>query len=486
MKKENDYVEFNYGKLISLINYKHLPLIILILVGLISNIYYFNTNKAVWWDEAEYLSFVNYVTKGIPHSLWDGRAVVYPIMLSLVALINPDESFLKIFLILINLLTIFSCYILLKKLFDKKIAFFSTLLFETSFLFLFFQLRFLTEIPSAMFIMLGLYFLLNKDLKSNIFAGIFIGLAIGTRFTSLFVIPAMILYNLFSKSKIKEYAWIPSIIIGFLPIIIFDLSQGNTLFYSLLFFITQSVAHSSIQPWYYYIMDLVYINSFTVPFFLVGLIKYLKLNNKKILIISFFIISLLAHSMTNHKEDRYILPIMLFYYLIAVQGVYYLYEKITQSKKNKKKTISLKNKLIGFLKNKTLINIIIVLFFSYSIYNSVNIANSDILTKSVGYYEVKQAGEFLKNYADKNEIILSNTPQTNYYSEREMKPFPKTSELYSFLENNANINYFVVSLYEGLPECYQEFLNEEKFKILSTFNLINSNQTTVFVIKYLR
>jgi hypothetical protein len=485
--EKKDYFEFDYGKIINLINYKHLPLIILILIGLAINIYYFNANKAVWWDEAEYLSFVNYATKGIPHSLWEGRAVIYPIILSLISLINPSESFLKIGLILINLLTIFSCYILLKKIFDKKIAFFSTLLFETSFLFLFFQIRFLTEIPSTMFILLSLYFFLNRDLKSKILAGIFVGLAIGTRFTSLFIIPAMMLYNLLSKSKIREYAWIPSIMIGFLPIIIFDFSQGNTLLYSLIFFITKSVAHSSVQPWDFYILDIFYTNPFIAPFFLIGLIKYLKLNNKKLLIISFFIIYFLAHSITSHKEDRYILPIMPFYCLIAVQGVYYIYEKITIAKKNKIKNTDFKEKIIMFFRNKILINIIIILFFSYSIYNSFIIADPAISAKSASYIEVKQAGEFLKNYAGKEEVIISNTPQANYYSEREMINFPaNSSELYSLLGNNENINYFLISLYEGLPEYYEEFLNREKFKILNTFDLINSNQTKVLVIKYLR
>ena len=80
---------------------KQYPLIILLLISLFTNLYYYNTNKTVWWDEAEYLSFVNYVTLGQTLSLWKGRAVLYPLIISLFGLINNKESFLRIGLIII-------------------------------------------------------------------------------------------------------------------------------------------------------------------------------------------------------------------------------------------------------------------------------------------------------------------------------------------------------------------------------------------------
>jgi hypothetical protein len=78
------------------------------LISFALNIYYVNTNKAVWWDEAAYLSFKNYVLDGTPHSLWEGRAIIFPLILSLFGALNSQESFLRICLMIIILDAFFS------------------------------------------------------------------------------------------------------------------------------------------------------------------------------------------------------------------------------------------------------------------------------------------------------------------------------------------------------------------------------------------
>ncbi len=390
-KKDDESIEVNIKKII---DYRHFPLILLMLISFALNIYYVNTNKAVWWDEAAYLSFKNYVLDGTPHSLWEGRAIIFPLILSLFGALNSQESFLRICLMIINIGCVFSCYILIKKISKPKIAFFSALLLQTSFLFMFFQIRFLTEIPSAMFLMLGIYFFIDKSTKSKIFSGIFFGLAIGTRFTSIIIIPSLILYNLFTKSKIKDYVWIPSILIGFAPQLIYDLIIGKFPFYSIITFFTFSSGHALNQPWHYYISSYYIYSLISLPFFIIGLLKYSKLNAKKILIISFFALYLIMHSFASpHKEDRYILPIIPLYFFIAVDGMFFAAEKI-------------------FKKENFQIFCIAVLCAIIS-YQSMILANSSIAAKAESYLPVREACEFLDDYLSKDAVIIGNTPQIN-------------------------------------------------------------------------
>ncbi len=461
-KKNDESIDINIKKII---NYKHFPLILLMIISFALNIYYFNTNKAVWWDEAAYLSFKNYMLEGTPHSLWEGRAIIYPLMLSLFGMLNSQEGFLRACLILINIGCVFSCYILIKKISKPKIAFFSALLLQTSFLFMFFQIRFLTEIPSAMFLMLGIYFFLDKNIKSKILSGIFFGLAIGTRFTSIIIIPSLILYNLLAKSKIRDYAWIPSILIGFVPQLIYDLTIGKFPFYSIITFLTFSSGHALNQPWHYYISSFYIYGLVSLPFFIIGLLKYSKLNAKKILIISFFSLYLLMHSFASpHKEDRYILPIIPFYFFIAVDGMFFAAGKI--------------------LKKENFQIVCIAVLCAIISYQSITLANLSISAKAESYFPVREASEFLDNYLPKEAIIIGNTPQINYDSNRQMVEFPKnSSDLYYLLEKNKNINTLVVSLFESVPD-YSEIFNSENFTIIKAGFLMD--QAVAFTISYNR
>ncbi|MDD2678914.1 MAG: glycosyltransferase family 39 protein [Candidatus Nanoarchaeia archaeon] len=473
-KKDDEYISIDLSKII---NYKHLPLAILLLASLILNMYYFSTNKAVWWDEADYLSFVNFLTKGIPSAMWTGRAIIYPLILSIFGIINSSENFLRFGLMIISLLTVSYCYLLLKKLSDKKTAFFATLLFQTSFLFLFFQIRFLTEIPSTLFTLMGLYYFLNKDLKSKIFAGIFIGLAIGIRFTSILIIPAMLLYSILSKSnKLKNYSWIFSIIIGFAPVLIYELINGNYPFYSIIYFFVFSSQSPLSQPWHYFISSHYIYGLLSAPFFILGLLKYAKLNRKKILILSFFIIYFFMHSfVSSHKEDRYIIPILPVYFLISVQGMFLFVDLLLNYLK----------KANSFFKSKNLNFALIFLLCLAIICPSLMTSNDSIQFKSESYYPVKEATIFLQDYLPESDIVLGNTPQINYYSERELIYLPSTSaELYELLDENPNINTIVISAFEHIPDYAEEFNNQEKFRIINVAKF--NNESAVYVIAYNR
>jgi hypothetical protein len=172
------------------------------------------------------------------------------------------------------------------------------------------------------------------------------------------------------------------------------------------------------------------------------------------------------HSFVSaHKEDRYIIPILPIYFLIAVQGIFLTAKAIIKS---------------TLLKDLAVLAVCLII-----IYQSMSLSYGSIMFKSESYLQVKDAVLFLKDYLPKDDIIIGNTPQIVYYAQRGMVGFPQTSEqLYELLENNTKINTIVISLFEGMPEYVEEFNNPEKFRIINVGML--ENQSLAYTISYLR
>ncbi|MGV8151635.1 MAG: hypothetical protein ACP5OG_01005, partial [Candidatus Nanoarchaeia archaeon] len=66
--------------------------------------------------------------------------------------------------------------------------------------------------------------------------------------------------------------------------------------------------------------------------------------------------------------------------------------------------------------------------------------------KTSSYLEVKQAGLWIKENSNKNDIVFSaSVPQNTYYSER---------KTYNFLANHINESYFETYLYKYKPKYF--------------------------------
>jgi len=486
IKKKKDYLELDFGK--SLSTTKILAGVLVILT-LGFNLLNFSTNTGVWWDEAEYLSFVNHIVDSAPYSMWEGRAIFYPLMLSLFAFINNSETMLRIGLLLINALTVLFSFLVLKKLFNEKIAFIATLFFLTNDLFRFFSLRFLTSIPSMMFILIGLYFYLKNDTKSKLISGVLFGFATATRFTSIIIVPALIIYEIWNKNKdIKSYAWIPAILLGFLPTMIFDVVQGEAPWNTLVTFFTQSTMArdwgANLGQWYFYLTNLptiagindlflliLWIILFFIGFF--SLIFRLKKKKEIIIILLFSLFHLLAYSfMTPLKEHRYIIPILPFIYAIISIGI------INVSK-------SIAGQISKAWKYKHLELIITGLITALFVLTTIPLANNMITSSSNSYQELGMAGALLKTIPS-NQIIMTNAgPHVSYYSEKEVTGFPANmTDLINELNNNANINYLVISFYETTPAYTNDFINNSYFGLIKQY--VRGNSTYLVILQYLR
>jgi 4-amino-4-deoxy-L-arabinose transferase-like glycosyltransferase len=461
-----------------IINYEHTPLIALMLMGLALNVYYFNANRAVWWDEAEYLSFGKYFGSGIPYSMSETRAINYPIMLYLFSKIfSGQELILRVLLIIISSCTIGACYFLFKKIFNGIIAFLTTLMFLTNYLYLFFQIRFLTEIPSLMFMLMGLYFFMcEKNKKNNFLTGLFIGLSIATRFTSLLIIPCMIAYQFFKKEKIKNYSWILFLIAGFVPSIIFDLIRNFAPFseFFLMFSHNQSAAKNN--PYYFIDSFARMFGELSVPFFIAGMaimIARIKKNKsdflKKNLVFMFFSFHFLFYSFFSAwKEERYMLNIIPFYYCLVSIGILNLINLILDN-------LNINHK-----------KIIILMVILGIIIPNIQLGNSSILLKSESYKQVKDVAEYAKNeFPSDSKIITNAPPQVSYYAEKETLGLPgELDELYALLEQYNDTNLILISAFEGIPQYFDEFNNAEKFNIIKAGFM--GKQSVAYLIQYNR
>ncbi|MBN1923535.1 MAG: glycosyltransferase family 39 protein [Nanoarchaeota archaeon] len=459
--------------------------LILAAMSLLINLFYFSANTGVWWDEAEYLSFVNHIVKGSGYSMWEGRAILYPLILSVFGFISTSGFFLRIILVLISCATVVLTFLVINALFKEKIAIIATLLFLTNNLFNFFSIRFLTGIPSLLFILLGVFFFLKNNTRNRLYAGLFIGVAVAMRFTSVFIIPALILHDLLSKSDIKKYVWIPAILLGFVPTGVFDLINGNLPWTTLYTFFTQSTMQRewgmNLGDWTYYLTSSPHIMGvFTVIFFIIGgivLLSKLKSNlNKNILFISCFIIlHLLSYSfLTPLKEERYMIPALPFIFSIAAAGIVSISATISKSLKKTIKTPHLKS----------IINGIFILIIAYG---SLSSGYTMINQLGSSYSALGEAGNYLKTITANDEIIITNAgPHTAYYTERKVAGFPDNmSALYELLDSNPKINFLFFSFYETLPNYMQEFVNNTRFNVVSSY-ASPDNAPIVVVLKYLR
>lgn len=497
VKKNEDYLEIDLG-----ISKEKLIPIFLIIFSLIINLYYFNVNTGVWWDEAEYLGFVNHLVKGSAYSMWEGRAILYPLLLSVFGFINSSEVFLRIGLLVINSTTILFIYLTLKELFNEKISIISTILLLTNPLFIFFSHRFLTSIPSLMFMLIGVYFFLKKGYKNRILCGLFIGCAIATRFTSIFIIPALVLYDLIKRSELKKYVWIPALLLGFIPTIMFDLTQGNAPWTTLTTFLTQSTKERTwghnLGEWTFYISNIPSIIGMQnaslwiwIIIFLTGvLITIIKIQkalgkvfkNKKgdengavlILISVFSLIHFLMYSfITPLKETRYMIPILPFLYSIFSIGL------INLSNSFKK----IVKKSFGVTQFNYILIILLIIIFSF---NSIKLSHTMIHSSADSYSELRYAGELIKSNTNPDEVIMTNAgPHIAYHAERQVTGFSSNlTSLYNQLNNTPNINLLVFSFYETPPDYINEFNNNTNFTLVKQYT--RDESMIVAVLAYLR
>jgi len=497
--------------------YNKLFILILIAAFIIRFIVYTKTNdQALWWDAADYLATGKRWANINPNliDIWYyRRGFLWALIGTLFFKIGLEELSIRFLMVLFSTGIVFITYLLINEIFDKKIALLTSLAISLSWIFIFFTGRLLTEIPATFFLLTSLLFfwkgfVKNQGIKYFIFFGIFAALTILTRMQYLmFVLPIFILALIKEKHKIfiNKKLWISVIIflIILIPhLILYYKHFGNPIldlsnYYLGIEGVSKTgevgVELAKTSDLFLYINNLPYILDsnrldssnkgysslfvsplnypiywlFILGFFLfftdlfIGIDKIFNSEElqKKAFVFVFILTLIILGYMAPQLEQRYIMPVIPFLFLIAIFPFIFISNYITRKSNIESKTLVI------------LLAIILLLLLIPNYKFGFNLIES----KKLSYYEVKQAGEWIKQNSVPEDIVIgSGLPQLTYYSERSVYPFElayrrdikkgNESDLDKFILEKRP-KYLVVSAYEredpwvySYPEKHKDIL----------------------------
>jgi len=491
-------------------DYDKLFLIVLIAAFIIRIIVFTKTqDQALWWDAADYLASAKRWAGFNPHliDMWYyRRGFLWPLISTIFFKVGLGEIGIRFLVVLLSTGIVFITYLLVTEMFNKKLALLTSIGVTFSWIFLFFTGRPLTNLPATFFFLTALLFFWkgyvnNKGKKYFYLFGIFYALAILIRMQYLmfglsFLALAIVKEKLaFFKNKGLWIAIMMFIIILTPQIILHNMHFGNPLLDLTNYYLgvegvsktgEVGVELAKTSDLFVYINNLPYILDanqqgystlfiisplfilFVIGFFLFFIDLFLgfdkifknKLIQKKFFIF-FWIIStfLFLGYIAPHLEQRYIMPIVPFLFFLVVYPLTLITPYL--------KKFNLKNTTIILI-----LSIILILL----LISNIKFGFSLIESKENSYSEIKQAGLWVKQNSNPEDIIIGGSlPQLTYYSERSTYPFdlayrrdlPNLNEtdLDKFILENRP-KYFILSIYE-----YQEpwvFAYPEKHKDILT------------------
>ena len=193
-------------------------------------------------DDLSYSSYSYNVDKGINKdstvTLEVRIGIIYATALSY-SIFGVNDFSSVLFVLLTSLGSIILIFYFGKLLFDEKAGLMAAFLLSFFPLDIAYSTKLLTDLPSAFFMALGVYFFLYSEIKSKMkygigyfLSGIFIGIGYLIKETAVLIGLFFITYNIFKKRIKKEYFFVP---LGFLAIfavevLVFYVSTGDPFF----------------------------------------------------------------------------------------------------------------------------------------------------------------------------------------------------------------------------------------------------------------
>jgi hypothetical protein len=288
----------------------------------------------LWWDSAVYVGIGKHIFSLGESGLWEAsRPLVWPAILGFYWKLGLDPIFFgRLTNILFNLGCIVLTYLIAIKLFNEKIALISAIFLTFSPTFFRFTTILYTGIAALFFILLSLFFLLKKRYALS---GLFLGIAVMTRFFFGFAAVAVFIFLLVKIMK-KEKYWnnLVTMVIFFLipvvPFFILNYILYSNIFYPFLVqaYMTQSSNWYWYQPFYFYFIGLLKENIF-ILFSILGIFYLILKKSQKQLILFILIFAFIPFNFAPHKEMRFMLLSLPFIYMLASYGLL----KITTNKK---------------------------------------------------------------------------------------------------------------------------------------------------------
>jgi len=450
-------------------NYDKLFLLILITAFIIRLWIFFKTkDQAVWWDAADYLSAAKNwagTNSNLLDTWYYRRGMFWPLFETLFFKLGLGELAIRFSIVLFSTGIVAVSYFLIQKMFNKKLALLVSLGVTCSWIYLFFTGRPLTNIPATFFLLTSILFfwkgyILKEKNKFIYLFGLFFALACFTRMQYLmFAIPILILA--FTQEKLKflknKHLWIAIgiFLLVFIPQLIMHWQHfGNPIADLIKYYLgvgasqtgqvgVQLAKFSDLFSWF---NELPYILSKPIFFFfIIGIFSFFAdlflgfdkiFKNKdlqKKLFILVWILSLfvfLGYVAPVLHEHRYMMQTLPFLFLIAVYPLKIIEKFLIEKLKLKKN--------YAFL----LVLIILVLL----LLANISFGNSLTESKKTSYFEVKEAGLWIKEHSNPEDIIISDSlPQITYYSERPTYPYTLDYRRDLLQGNETDFDNFVKS-----------------------------------------
>jgi len=442
---------------------QNLYLLGILLFAFAIRIYYFILTKGqtLWWDEAEYMSIAKNWALGVPYDINPQRPILFPFLALISYTFGLGEASIKFIWVLIpSILIVLFTYLLIKEMYNEKIALVSSFIMSVFWMIIFYSMRVMTDAMGFLFGILSFYLFWKGYVKKEKpiyiwLIGFFIGLSFLSRLTGIFFGVSILLYLLiterFSFLKNKNL-WI-SLIVGILtisPLFIWDhIAYGNSLaFKSGYSGVPDTPIGWNMLNFIYSYTELIFF-----VFLLIGLVTLISLFIKMDIILKkkehnpdlFLLINLVFTLiffifMIRYGENRWLIAMSISLFAFSAKGILWTYKSI---KKNF---------------NKKLAIIILLLILTSGAYFQIKHADNIIKVKIPSYSPVKEAGVWLNKNSNPEDLILSlSLPQITYYSEREVNTYSllNVNQLKEFIKEK-NPRFLVFS-----PIFEANFLNPE-------------------------
>ena len=275
----------------------------------------------VWWDSAVYIGMGKYIYSLGNAGLWESsRPIIWPLLLGFLWKIGLNVvSAGRVMEILFGGLCILFTYLIGKRLFDEKTGLLSSIFLALSPTFFFFDGVMLTEIVSTFFVLVAIYFFIDKK---YFMSGALIGISFMTRFLQVFVLISVFLAILMHSTQ-KNIKNLKKVMMGFLLVIMPFLTLNQIFYNNALYPFLQQIFLSSNSGWSnqypisYYFIEL-FKENFLYLFSIVGLILVFKRSNlNKTLIAATFIVFFIFFNSIKQKEMRFLIVLLPYMYLFV-------------------------------------------------------------------------------------------------------------------------------------------------------------------------
>ena len=442
-------------------------LYVIVIFGAIIRFYFLNLakNQAHWWDSLAYGS----LAKNMIYHLWDNtpfiiheeviRPPLLPLIWNWMLRLGASDYFTIVLTgVIPSIISVFLIYLIGKEMYGSKVGIIASILASFSWIFIFYSIRVMTDIPSMTLILASIYFFIksydNLNLKHWSASVFFLALAVLFRYSHGIIAFTYIVFLLLIHRKkiVSNKRFWQGGLIGSIPIIIFiainlitygsilpaseeylsSAGQKSEFAWYTLGFISHILRSPLIWLFYTGIIIVLYKTSISYGFILKEKETKMHLFNLLMLFVvfSFFIFGIKA------SEDRYLLGLSSIMFIIPALSLCYFYNSFSKNKKE-------------------IASIIVILFLIWSLYSNIIFANNMVMDKKETYKQMKDAFIWIKYNTPENAVITGEwvEPYAIYYSERPVQILP---EGFNYTNFNLEADYVVIT---AVHEVSTEFVN---------------------------